>query len=68
MRRRLRNEIMVALAFKVVALALIWFLFFSPAHRMHVDGEVATERFGLSAPASLGAGGGVSRPPEKNHD
>jgi hypothetical protein len=50
MRMRLRSEIVVVLALKAFALAVIWYVFFSPAHRMHVDGEVTGERFGLTAP------------------
>ena len=56
--KRLRSEIVVLLAIKAVALALIWYLFFSPVHRMHVDGEVTGERFGLIAPPQT----------EKSHD
>ena len=52
---RLRSEIALLLALKFVALTIIWHVFFSPAHRMHVDGEVTGERFGLT-------------PTEKTHD
>ncbi len=68
MRMRLGGEIAVLLAIKATALALIWYVFFSPAHRMHVDGEVTGERFGLTAPAKTDAGAVVSRTGEKSDD
>jgi len=68
MRIRLRNEIAVLLAIKAVALALISYVFFSPVHRMHVDGEVTGKRFGLTAPASVEAGAVVSRATEEIQD
>ncbi|HEY6927247.1 MAG TPA: hypothetical protein VI653_27470 [Steroidobacteraceae bacterium] len=68
MRIRLRNEIAVLLAIKALALALIWYVFFSPVHRMHVDGEVTGKRFGLTAPAGVQAGTVVSRATEESHD
>jgi len=52
---KLRSEIAWLLVVKAVALTIIWYLFFSPSHRMHVDGEVTRERFGLT-------------PTEKTHD
>jgi hypothetical protein len=51
-RRRLRRELTGLLALKVAALALLWWLFFSPAHRITVDGEAASRRFGV-APTRL---------------
>ena len=68
MRMRLRNEILVLLAIKSVALGIIWYAFFSPVHRMHVDGEVTGKRFGLTAPANAEAGAVVSRATENSHD
>jgi len=68
MRIRLRNEIAVLLALKAGALALIWYVFFSPVHRVHVDGQRTLERLGLTAPANVDAGAEVSRPTEKSHD
>jgi len=38
------------LALKLAALALLWLLFFSPAHRPSVDAARESQRFGLSAP------------------
>ena len=35
-RTRLRSELTLALAFKLAALIVLYFLFFSPSHRMHV--------------------------------
>ncbi len=35
-RSTLRRELTLALLFKAVAIFLLWFLFFSPAHRTHV--------------------------------
>ena len=66
--QRLRSEIVVLLAIKALALALIWYVFFSPVHRMRVDGKVTGERFGLTAPANVDAGAVVSRPTEKSDD
>lgn len=68
MRRRLHSEIMFLLGIKAVALVAIWYLFFSPAHRIQVDSEVTGERLGLTAPANAGAKAAVSRPTEKSHD
>jgi hypothetical protein len=47
-RRRLRRELTGLLALKVAALALLWWLFFSPPHRITVDGETASRRFGVT--------------------
>lgn len=33
----LKGEITGAIVFKIVALFLLWFFFFSPAHRTHVS-------------------------------
>ncbi|HEY8161144.1 MAG: cytochrome oxidase putative small subunit CydP [Methylocystis sp.] len=32
----LRRELTLAIAFKIAAILLLYFLFFSPSHRMHV--------------------------------
>jgi hypothetical protein len=37
----LRRHLTVLLALKLAALALLWALFFSPAHRTAVDGQAA---------------------------
>jgi hypothetical protein len=47
-RRRLRRELTGLVALKIAALALLWWAFFSPAHRITVDGEAARERLGLA--------------------
>lgn len=47
-RRRLGGELAVLIALKFAALALIWWLFFSPAHRSAVDAESASQRFGVT--------------------
>jgi len=55
--RALRRELGWLLAVKFVALLLLWWLFFSPTHRPHVDGDVASRKFALvqalPAPAPL---------------
>jgi hypothetical protein len=33
----LRREVTGAIVFKIVALILLWYFFFSPAHRTHVS-------------------------------
>lgn len=64
----LRREIALLLAIKALALALIWYLFFSPAHRLPVDGDVTGQRFGLAASSNVQAGAAASRPMERTHD
>lgn len=49
-RRRLRRELTGLLALKVAALALLWWLFFSPPHRITVDDEAASRRLGVAPP------------------
>ncbi len=46
----LRRDIVLLLAIKAAVLILLWYLFFSPAHRMHVDGNTTGQHFSLSAP------------------
>ncbi|GLI91331.1 cytochrome oxidase putative small subunit CydP [Methylocystis echinoides] len=36
-RKTLRRELTLAILFKIVAIFLLWFWFFSPAHRVHVS-------------------------------
>ncbi len=36
MRGGLRRELTLAVVFKIAAIFLLYFLFFSPSHRMHV--------------------------------
>ena len=45
----LRRHLALLLAIKLAALALLWALFFSPAHRTAVDGEAAGRHLALSA-------------------
>ena len=59
-RRRLSRELvaLIALKFaalialKLVALALLWWLFFSPAHRAVVDADAAGRRLGVTEAAA----------------
>jgi len=45
--RVMRRELGWLLAVKFVALLLLWWLFFSPPHRPHVDGDAARQKFAL---------------------
>jgi uncharacterized membrane protein len=54
-RRRLGRELAGLIALKLVALALLWWLFFSPAHRAAVDADAAGRRFGVSEAPAPGA-------------
>jgi len=47
-RRRLSGELVVLVAIKLAALALLWWLFFSPTHRTDVDPEAASRRLGVT--------------------
>jgi len=47
-RRRLSGELAVLIAVKFAALALLWWLFFSPPHRTAVDPEAASQRLGVT--------------------
>jgi hypothetical protein len=51
-RRRIRREVAWLVVVKFVALTLLWFLFFSPVHRHHVDGDVASRQFGVAQAAT----------------
>jgi len=51
-RRRLRRELAGLIALKLVALALLWWLFFSPAHRTVVDADAAGRRLGVPQAAA----------------
>jgi len=48
-RRTLRRELTWLMTLKIAALALLWWLFFSPAHRSPVDGRAASRRFAVAA-------------------
>ncbi len=51
MRGPLRRELMLALAFKLVALFLLWALFFGPSHRIRVTPQDMAAALG-GAPAA----------------
>ena len=51
-RRRLSRELTALIAIKLVALALLWWLFFSPAHRTTVDADAAGRRLGVAEAAA----------------
>jgi len=51
-RRVIRRELAWILALKFAALALLWLLFFSPAHRSHVDREAANRQFAVTGAAA----------------
>jgi hypothetical protein len=60
-RRALTRELAWLMTLKVAALALLWWLFFSPPHQIPVDGEAASRRFavmpsGGSAPTANPSG------------
>lgn len=44
----LRRHLTVLLAVKLAALALLWVLFFSPAHRTPVDGQATGRHLGVA--------------------
>jgi hypothetical protein len=44
----MRREIAWILAFKLLALLLLWALFFSPEHRHAVDSEATSRRFAVT--------------------
>lgn len=58
----LRRKIAWLLVFKVAALAVLWVLFFSPAHRVDVDGDSMRDR--LAPDARHGAAATISSPRE----
>jgi len=51
------------MALKIAALALLWWLFFSPGHRLAVDAQAASLRFGVAPALGAGAADG-----EHTHD
>jgi len=50
-RHTLRRELAWLMTLKVAALALLWWLFFSPPHHSRVDGREASRRFAVTASA-----------------
>jgi hypothetical protein len=56
------------IALKIAALTLLWWLFFSPAHRVAVDAEAASRRIGVThgvvhAQGALSPGGSLAVQP-----
>jgi hypothetical protein len=51
-RRLMRRDVFWALVVKLGLLVLLWGLFFSPAHRAHVDGEATSQKFAVSGAQS----------------
>jgi len=47
-RRTLRRELTWLMTLKVAALALLWWVFFSPSHHSPVDGQAASRRFAVT--------------------
>lgn len=52
-RRATGREVGVLVALKLIALALLWWLFFSPAHRTPVDGAATGRQLGVEPRAPL---------------
>jgi hypothetical protein len=52
-RRALRRELTWLMTLKVAALALLWWLFFSPSQHSRVDGEAASRRFAVTPSAGI---------------
>jgi len=50
-RSALRRELSLLLVLKMAALVLLWWLFFSPAHRSPVDAAAAGRRLAVERPA-----------------
>jgi len=59
-RRGMRFRLVSLLAVKFAALILLWWLFFSPSHRQHVDGEATSER--LAVVPGMSVSGTKSQP------
>ena len=55
-RSALRRELSVLLLFKAAALALLWWLFFSPAHRTAVDPDSTGRHLALGPPPASTSG------------
>ena len=47
-RHTLRRELAWLMTLKVAALALLWWVFFSPSHHSRVDGQAASRRFAVT--------------------
>jgi hypothetical protein len=57
-RAALRRDLALLLLFKAIALVLLWWLFFSPAHRAAVDPAATGRHLGIGAPVRGSAAGG----------
>jgi hypothetical protein len=56
-RAALRRDVALLLLFKTIALAVLWWLFFSPAHRAVIDPAATGRHLALESPARApGAG------------
>jgi hypothetical protein len=51
---RLRRELTLAVAFKLLALFLLYFFFFGPAHRTHVTPADMAAALGADRPSNAG--------------
>ena len=47
-RRKIRAEVVCLLTVKFVALTMLWYLFFGPAHRHAVDSVAAGRQFAIA--------------------
>jgi cbb3-type cytochrome oxidase subunit 3 len=52
-RRTLARRIALSLLVKLLLLFAIWWFFFSPAHRPHVDASAAASRIAVPASAAI---------------
>ena len=57
-RRALRRELTWLMALKCAALALLWWLFFSGAHRVPVDGAAASRQLAVTPAVAAAREGG----------
>jgi hypothetical protein len=60
-RNALRRHLAWLLLLKFAALALLWALFFSPAHRTPVDGRMTGRQLALGQPAAQAGSGAPAR-------
>jgi len=52
-RNCMRRRVFLFLTVKFAALMLLWWLFFSPPHRQHIDGEVTSEHLSVAPSAGV---------------
>jgi hypothetical protein len=67
-RRSLQRELAALLMLKVAALALLWWLFFSPAHRITVDAEAAGRHLAATPVSRASARPAATLPQESRRD